>query len=313
MTTRMYLSTDVGAPVLNGVAGSALAVLRGCLVTGYGSQVAAGWAEEFTGTNIAVFRSTVGNRHRFQVNDTFGLHCWVKGFLTMTDVNTGTGPFPNATDGRFLRKSSVADSSTRAWIVVADERTVHMVSQNDLNVEWVNGQLLSFGEFVKFNPLWPALNSYVMGSNLSGASADANTVATSPSTVAQGLSTSMSVDGSQSTISSRRRVGSNSGRTEGNYGGLMSNHTATATPSISSGGLLTSPIAIHSSTLSSGGENYTLLGHLRGFREFLHDRPLNNLDTINGAGDLATRAYVAVKCGQNNAQVLLETSDTWET
>lgn len=38
MTVRLFMSTDVGAPTLNGVAGSFISLLTACLVNGYGDQ-----------------------------------------------------------------------------------------------------------------------------------------------------------------------------------------------------------------------------------------------------------------------------------
>lgn len=38
MSVRLFMSTDVGAPVLNGTAGSFLSLLTACLVNGYGNQ-----------------------------------------------------------------------------------------------------------------------------------------------------------------------------------------------------------------------------------------------------------------------------------
>lgn len=55
----VYRSTDPGAPQIGiNTAGSALDVVRKCLVDGYGSMAPAGWTEEFTGTNVAAFKNS---------------------------------------------------------------------------------------------------------------------------------------------------------------------------------------------------------------------------------------------------------------
>lgn len=313
MTVRVYLSTDAGAPVLSGSVGSRIAVLKACLVTGYGSQASLGWTEEFTGTNLSVLRPPQGNRHYFRFDDTVAQSVSVRGYLTMSAVSTGTGVFPTTGSGAFMVASSVADASARPWIVVADEKTAYFVSAYDTNTSWVNAQILSFGEFVKFNAAWPALNSYVWGTATATTSSQGFSISNSPTATVGGFFTSMNVDGSQNSLGSRRRGSLNIGRLEGQTASTMSGHIGTSIPSLSTGGLLTSPIGVYSTVSAlSNGELFTFLGTFRGLREFLHNRPLNNLDTINGSGDMAGRTFVAVNGGVGDAQVLFETSNTWE-
>lgn len=319
MTVRVYLSSDVGAPVLNGTVGSGINVLKSCLVTGYGSQPGAGWSEAFSGTNISVLRPGLGNRHYFQIEDTFGDAISLKGYLTMSDANTGTGPFPSSTTVYYTKKSSAADATPREWIVVADEKTVWFVSQYNTNTSWLSAQMCSFGEFNKFNPAWPALNSYIIGGPASNTAPTDGPfkVSMNAGSPSNNHVTSMTINGHLNTtaLSSRRKVGLNYSRIEGQYSGFLSAHTSTATPSLATGGLLTTPIAIFSTStdVANSGEYYTLLGTLRGVREFLHNRPLNNMDTINGSGDLAGKNFVAVNGGNaQTGQILFETSDTWD-
>ena len=69
MTTRLYRSTDSSAPTLSGTVGDLVNLLDKCLVTGYGSQVAAGWTKPFTSTNSADFRGSAGLQYYIEVND----------------------------------------------------------------------------------------------------------------------------------------------------------------------------------------------------------------------------------------------------
>lgn len=319
MTVRVYLSSDVGAPVLNGQVGSGINVLKSCLVTGYGSRPAAGWSEVFSGTNVSVLRPGLGNRHYFRVEDTFGDAIALKGYHTMTDANTGSNPFPSGTSVYYTKKSITADATAREWIVVADEKTVWFVTQYDTSTSWGKGQMLSFGEFNKLNPTWPALNSYIIGGLTSNIAITDSpfSVVTSPGSAIGSHATSGTINGylNTSALQARRKVGLNYSRIEGLYSSLMSTHSSTATPSISTGGLLTSPMGVFSTAtdVSTSGENHTLLGTLRGIREFLHQRPLNHMDTINGAGDLAGKQFIAINGGSTAvAQVLFEISDTWD-
>lgn len=122
MTVRIYQSTDASAPTLNGTAGSVIALLDAVLVNGYGSLTAAGWTKSYSGTNLAAYRPPSGNQLYLRVDDTGAQEARLVGYETMSDVNTGTGPFPTAAQqsgGLYLRKSSTADATARPWVIIA--------------------------------------------------------------------------------------------------------------------------------------------------------------------------------------------------
>lgn len=205
---KFFRSTDVGAPTLNGTAGSLISVLDACLINGYNAvtvqgitrvgQVAtvtfavnhnipndgltpvvlsgfnqaeyngefmptnmtattfditvtgtpatpatgtgtckvapAGWTKAFSGTNVAAYRSSAldATRMFMRVNDNnpnndSNRSSLIVGYENMTDVNTGTGPFPTVAqmaNGLFLNKSTVGDSSSRKWYLIADDREI---------------------------------------------------------------------------------------------------------------------------------------------------------------------------------------------
>lgn len=104
--------TDAGAPVLNGLAGSLIAVLDFALVTG------AGWEKVFTGTNTAVYRAPAGRRFYLRVDDSTGVSASCSNYETMTDVDTGTAPTPAV----YFSKSATADATARLWSVFASAR-----------------------------------------------------------------------------------------------------------------------------------------------------------------------------------------------
>ena len=95
----------------------------------------AGWEEVFTDTGVGVFRSTVigpgSTRFYYRVSDTAsgGSPGILRGYETMTDVNTGTGPFPTVAqvsgNGLLIPRSTT--SSPAEWIAVADQRTCYFV------------------------------------------------------------------------------------------------------------------------------------------------------------------------------------------
>lgn len=96
------------------------------------SKVApAGWTKVFTGTNLAAYKSASveGTGCYLRVDDTGTTVARVRGYETMSDVNTGTGPFPTvaqfAASGLWWSKSNAASGAVRPWRIVADDRGVY--------------------------------------------------------------------------------------------------------------------------------------------------------------------------------------------
>lgn len=150
-TTRIYKSTDSSAPVLTGQASSLIDLLDACLVNGYGSQTAAGWTKPYTGTDKAAFRNSVsagGTGMYLRVLDdgsgTGGAReALVRGYHTMSDVDTGTVETPTAAQvstSLVWRKSNTTNSTARSWWLIADERTFYLcVNSGTLTGEYGAG------------------------------------------------------------------------------------------------------------------------------------------------------------------------------
>lgn len=90
-----------------------------------------GWSEVFSATGKSVFRSNevTGSRLFLRVDDTGALttdsyrSALIRGYESMTDVDTGTGPFPTVAqhaNGLYLTKSKALDNVGRNWIVIGD-------------------------------------------------------------------------------------------------------------------------------------------------------------------------------------------------
>lgn len=100
----------------------------------------AGFSKAFSGTNKAAYRSddVTGNRHYLRVDDSIGANARLRGFETMSDVDTGTGPFPTdaqISGGLYLGKSSSA--TVRAWFLISDGLMVYFMA--DYTGSWSNG------------------------------------------------------------------------------------------------------------------------------------------------------------------------------
>jgi hypothetical protein len=57
-------------------------------------QAGAGWSKPFSASTKAVFRPAAGNRRFLRVVNAIGADTLARGYEDMTDVDTGTGPFP---------------------------------------------------------------------------------------------------------------------------------------------------------------------------------------------------------------------------
>lgn len=115
MTVTIYRSTDGGAPVLNGTAGSFVAVLDSCLV-------ASGWTIAFTSGNRRAYQQGSGNFFYLGVDDTAGQTARCRGYETATvaGVSTtadivGAGPFPIV-----FAINSVITGSPGTWTITGN-------------------------------------------------------------------------------------------------------------------------------------------------------------------------------------------------
>jgi hypothetical protein len=150
MTVRIYRSTDTSAPVLSGQVGALAGVLDACLVNGYGSTVAAGWAIAFTGTNLRAYRAATGLRHYLALDDTGTTYGRMIGYEAMTAVSTGTGPFPTTAQlsgGNYWPKGA-ANSTARPWKMIADGKRFYFQVLANAGSDYYG--LCTFGEFKSF-------------------------------------------------------------------------------------------------------------------------------------------------------------------
>lgn len=105
----------------------------------------AGWEKAFTGTNTVVYRSTSTNasgNHAVRVTDTGTTTATCLAAEDWTDVSTPV----NTIDTFYVPKSSTANSTARNWYVVADDRTVYILTA------WNGGRYdaLTWGEIASF-------------------------------------------------------------------------------------------------------------------------------------------------------------------
>ena len=88
-----------------------------------------GWAKAYSGANLAVYRSSdsAGSRFFYRVADTTTTTARVTGYVNMTAVSTGTGPFPTSSQvsgGVYWTKSTQANARANEYAIVADPRAL---------------------------------------------------------------------------------------------------------------------------------------------------------------------------------------------
>ncbi|WP_312321011.1 hypothetical protein [Stenotrophomonas sp.] len=133
----IYRSTDPGAPVLSGQAGSLLALLHAVLVTGYGSGASlksgAGWTCPFSSSTVHVYRnsSISGSGAYLRVRDDASADmlnspCLAQaiGYSAMSDIDTGENRTPSLSmqaRGSLIAKAPPGNTAPREWIAIATE------------------------------------------------------------------------------------------------------------------------------------------------------------------------------------------------
>lgn len=179
-TTSVFYfnSSDSGAPqIVANDPQSYLNVLKACLVgsagTAYGSKPSAGWSvpyEDDTNHNI-VFKMASGNQRYLRLGNptntgTSGYQDYsyfeVRGYNAMTDVNTGTNPFPSTAQHstfRWLYAAQLAINTTTniPWSLIATDRFfyfhVHVGNNgNNQTSAWGCQFAGYFGDIVSYVP-----------------------------------------------------------------------------------------------------------------------------------------------------------------
>ena len=135
-----------------------------------------GWSKPFgTVSNVAAYLAAAGitgmPQFYVRVDDNYAgagtvQQAAARGYETMSDQNTGTGPFPTVAqqaNGLCWRKSSAADATARAWVLIGDGATFKFMINSDTSVS--TGRCLNgFGGFDSFRP-GDAYNCLISGTS----------------------------------------------------------------------------------------------------------------------------------------------------
>lgn len=105
-----------------------------------------GFSKVYSGTNKAVYRAddVMSSRLYLRVADDgtgSATYARVRGYESMSDVDTGTGPFPTDTQvsgGLYWGKSSAASSTARAWRLIGDSQGFCLFANQDGSGAWIS-------------------------------------------------------------------------------------------------------------------------------------------------------------------------------
>ena len=314
MAVTVYRWDDPDAPVLsNPSAGSLIGVLDACLVDGYTGKTGAGWTKAFSGTKLAAYRQGAGSMCYLRVDDGTGsFKVKMRGYESMTDVNTGTGGFPTTTqlaNGVYAAIGTSTTAANKPWIVVADNKRFYLwvgaslTTAVNISTSTTWQALFFFGDIISFRP-GDTYCCQIIGSD-----------SASNATERFGLSVALAsaIAGSFITRNAAQVAGSvNNGRFFDYYGANSSptmGSSGVAYPDPISGGINLGRVHV-----TNGADTEGVRGRMPGLFAPLNALPGNNGDTFSGAGDLAGRTFILLDCGSGTTRgrVALETSDTWD-
>ena len=152
-TPKIFKSSDTGAPLLTSSAGGMNAILKACLVNGFGAKEPIGWDLVFEeqSSNKLVLRSKSPDSDKscYLFTDSSAESTTVQGFSSWLG-SAGVGPF--STSNRYiLRRANGALKGSYPWIVVADDKSCWIVVMNTATSNTCVPAF--FGDFNGFNGL----------------------------------------------------------------------------------------------------------------------------------------------------------------
>lgn len=312
----LYQSSDASAPTLSGTAGDLVNLLDKCLVSGYGAKAAAGWTKPYTGANKAAFRndSSTGTGMYLRVLDdgsgTGGAkEARVTGYESMSDVDTGTAPFPTAAQGisggayLICRKSAAASATTRDWIVLADAYTFYLLVLTGDGAGVY--ECMMFGDIYSVKPSADAYRCALIARSVENDFGNPGYAL--PRLSAIGSATS-------GHFMARTYSGAGASVTIGCHGDTAKGGSATdfagtmVYPNSTDSGLYVSPVWVHE---TSGN---IVRGRLRGLYQPLHAiASFTDKDTLSGANTYSGKSFLLLKSFSTLGVGVFETSNTVET
>lgn len=118
-----------------------------------------GWVKPFSGTNLGAYKSSdpASTGMTLRVDDTATTVVRVVGYESMSDINTGVGPFPSVAQmsgGGYWPKSGTANATAVQWALFGDSRgfILHVCPSFGASAANVHGFTRGFGDAVALRP-----------------------------------------------------------------------------------------------------------------------------------------------------------------
>lgn len=144
MKPIIYSSADAGAPQLSASAGTMNAVIKSCLVTGYGTKAAAGWQtvyEDLAAKKLAI-RSTNPKSIKsvLMLSDTTSASVAVTAYIDWdVSSNVGLNNFGVGTFPKILN-----NNTNPTWIIIASSSFFYIWVQHGIGLNY--GIISGFGD-----------------------------------------------------------------------------------------------------------------------------------------------------------------------
>lgn len=162
MTIHVLDADTPSAPLLQTAAGSMINLLKKLLVEGFGDYPGLGWTVEFedVANNKCVFKQPLGsNQMLLRVEESSLYHAVVRGYESMTDIDTGVGAFPTVSqlaEPRFFKTTRTTTTYDRYWRFIADDTAYGFFLQVSTDSNYPTTRVSSqmqvyyFGDFISF-------------------------------------------------------------------------------------------------------------------------------------------------------------------
>ena len=128
-------------------------------------QAGAGWSKPFSASTKAVFRPPAGNRRYLRLVNAINANVQARGYEDMTDVDTGTGPFPTVAQVAtpdVLQNNSFAAAVNSAWFLIATSKGFYFAVGNAVAATYCVG-VLTFGDMAGVTVAGDAYSSVCSG------------------------------------------------------------------------------------------------------------------------------------------------------
>jgi hypothetical protein len=316
MTVRIYRSTDASAPVLNGTAGAMVTLLDALLVNGYGSALPLGWTKAFSGANKASYRQPAGTTNGFyiDIDDSTTGNCTMRGYESMTAVNTGTNAFPTAAQSAtsLWTKSLEGSTSTAVnWVAVGTDKMfylwVKLLAAHTTSPGGDYGTMFAFGDILSYKS-GDVYNTMITTQPNSGNYYNFMYCSTAINGASNGHFMARTYQQTGTSITINKLIdGAKAGNTSFMGGGNQT--SALQYPNPVDANLYMSPIWVGESATS------TLRGIVPGAYAPCHYRPLTTGTQFAGTGAFSGKTFETFTLGNSGlgdiGQVFIEVSNTW--